>query len=129
LGGGGRTSTAFLYFVPERQGVFRGIFLLTARWCGAGFTKRIQAVFTEALGDLALGEVHQGVHIARGGVGAGRGFGSRELVGDLFLEGAAFLEFAEFVEGAAKNEVGLGSGAVDGFLLLFGALVDHGIEV
>ena len=39
------------------------------------------------------------------------------------------MKFAEFVEGAAEDEVGLGSGTVYGFLLLFGAFVDHGVEV
>ena len=51
------------------------------------------------------------------------------MVGDLFLEGADFLEIAEFGKGAAEDEVGLGSGAVHGFLLFFGAFIDHGVEV
>jgi hypothetical protein len=29
----------------------------------------------------------------------------------------------------AQNEVGLGAGAVHGFLLLFGAFIDHGVDV
>ena len=56
-------------------------------------------------------------------------FGSWQVVGDLFLEGAAFLELAEFIERAPEDEVGLCAGAVYGFLLFFGAFVDHGVEV
>jgi len=47
----------------------------------------------------------------------------------LFRDGSDFLELAEFVEGAAEDQVGLGSGAVYGFLLFFGAFVDHGVDV
>jgi hypothetical protein len=39
------------------------------------------------------------------------------------------LQPAKFGEGAAQNEVGLGSGAVHGFLLLFGTFIDHGVDV
>ena len=51
------------------------------------------------------------------------------MVGDLFFEGATLLEVAEFGERAAEDQVGLGPGAVHGFLSLFGAFVDHGVEV
>jgi hypothetical protein len=76
---------------------------------------------------LTIGHSHEGVHIRRTGV-RGR-FGSWVLVGELFLDCAAFPEFAELVEGPPEDEVGLGAGAVHGFLLFFGALVHHGVEV
>ena len=93
-------------------------------------TKRTQAGFAVALGELVFGEGHEGVHIGRALRRRGRGwFGSWVLVRKLFLDGAPFLELAEFIKGAAEDEVGLRAGAIDGFLLLFGAFVDHGVEV
>jgi hypothetical protein len=47
----------------------------------------------------------------------------------LFRDDSDFLQLAEFVEGAAEDQVGLGSGSVYGFLLFFGAVVYHGVEV
>jgi len=59
------------------------------------------------------------------GAASGAGLGAWVLVGDLFLDGSAFLKVAEFGKGSAKDEVGLGPGAVYRFLLLFGAFVHH----
>jgi hypothetical protein len=63
-----------LYFAPERQGqgAFPGDIFAYGRWRWggitkqigdgrgrlAGFTKRIEAGFAEAVGELALSEVH-----------------------------------------------------------------------
>jgi hypothetical protein len=48
---------------------------------------------------------------------------------ELIVDGSLGLEFAEFGNAAAEDSVRLGSGAVYGLLLFFGAFVLHGIEV
>jgi hypothetical protein len=110
-----------------------------------------EALFAEALGKLVLGHGHEGVE-AGGGVGFGwgwlRGIGAgverfhfgdleevheaetfgRAGVGEGLAADAAFgLDFAEGVEAAVEDAVGLGAGAVDGFLLFFGFGVLHGV--
>ena len=96
-----------------------------------GITKRSQPGFAVALGELVLGEGHEGVHIGRTGLwGRLRGrFWSCLLVGELFLDGSAFLQLAEFVEGSAEDQVGLSPCSVYRFLLFFGSFVHHGVEV
>jgi hypothetical protein len=47
----------------------------------------------------------------------------------LVAQESRLLEFCQFGDAAAEDEVRLRAGAVHRFLLLFGALVHHGIEV
>jgi hypothetical protein len=110
-------------------------------------------LFAEALGDLLLGQGHEGVHSGVRGVGFGWGrlrgsgtwferlhfgdledvhqaeaFGRAGFGEDLTADAAFGLNFAERVEAAMEDAVGLGAGAVDRFLLLLGFGVLHGVE-
>jgi hypothetical protein len=73
------------------------------------------------LGELGVRNCHEGTHIRHARVGGG--LGSRVPVGESFLDGSAFLQLTKFGEGAAEDEVRLGSGSVHGFLLLFGPFI------
>jgi hypothetical protein len=140
----------FLYFAPERQGqgAFRGILLLTADSVELRLQNEVAVLGAGAggVGAGAAGLQNESKPDSRKrwaswlsertikasiwpGAWRGGGCGGGVLVGELFQDRSAFLQIAEFGEGSQEDQMGLGSGAVHGFLLFFGAFVDHGVDV
>ena len=93
-------------------------------------TKRTQSRFAITLRELFVGEGHEGVETGGGagggGIRSGSGLG---IVLALLAQKSGLLEFCEFGDGTAQDEMRLRAGTVYRFLLLFGALVHHRVEI